>query len=57
MGASLGEDQGGATQINRRDSYEEGDDKGSGNSRDESRERRREKSPDRRGYDYERNSK
>ncbi|XP_020290627.1 uncharacterized protein LOC109858109 isoform X2 [Pseudomyrmex gracilis] len=37
---------------NRRDSYEDEDDKGSRNSRDENRERRREASPDRRRNEY-----
>lgn len=40
--------------LNRRDSYEDEDDEGSGNSREDSRERRREASPDRRRYEYDR---
>lgn len=55
VGASQGESQGvpGPT-SNRRDSYEDEDDEGSGNSREDSRERRREASPDRRRYEYDR---
>ncbi|XP_032676042.1 uncharacterized protein LOC116846398 isoform X2 [Odontomachus brunneus] len=57
VGASQGESQGvpGPT-SNRRDSYEDEDNEGSGNSREDSRERRREAaaSPDRRRYEYDR---
>ncbi|XP_011879945.1 PREDICTED: uncharacterized protein LOC105568691 isoform X2 [Vollenhovia emeryi] len=57
VGASLeSESQGLSGLSNRRDSYEDEEDEGSRNSRDESRERRREGSPDRRRYEYERKS-
>nr|XP_012218206.1 PREDICTED: uncharacterized protein LOC105669692 isoform X2 [Linepithema humile] len=55
VGASLeSENQGISGSSNRRDSYEDEDDKGSRNSREGSRERRREGSPDRRRYEYDR---
>ncbi|KAG7208272.1 hypothetical protein KM043_014515 [Ampulex compressa] len=54
VGASVGESQGVSSVSNRRDSYEEGDHEGSGNSREDSRERRRDNSPERRRYEYDR---
>ncbi|CAL1681823.1 unnamed protein product [Lasius platythorax] len=57
VGASLESEtsQGVSGPSNRRDSYEDAEeDEGSRDSRDESRERRREASPDRRRYDYDR---
>lgn len=56
VGASMREDQLAATgSPKRRDSYEDGDDEESGNSRDENRDRRRDGSPtDRRRFDYDR---
>ncbi|XP_012286422.1 uncharacterized protein LOC105702982 isoform X2 [Orussus abietinus] len=54
VGASMGEGQPITATPNRRDSYEDGDDEGSGNSREESRDRRRDASPERRHYDYDR---
>ncbi|KAK9310683.1 hypothetical protein QLX08_000014 [Tetragonisca angustula] len=54
VGASIRETQGISSVSNRRDSYEDEDDEGSGNSRDDSRERRRDSSSERRRYEYER---
>ena len=55
VGASVGETSNVLGPSNRRDSYEDGDDEGSGNSRDGSRERRRDgSSTDRRRYGYDR---
>ncbi|XP_015591007.1 uncharacterized protein LOC107265717 isoform X7 [Cephus cinctus] len=54
VGASVAENSGVPGPPNRRDSYEDGDDEGSGNSRDESRDRRRDGSPSGRRYDYDR---
>ncbi|KAK0179773.1 hypothetical protein PV327_005493 [Microctonus hyperodae] len=56
VGASMREDDIPASSSpKRRDSYEDGDDEESANSRDENRERRREPSPnDKRRYDYDR---
>lgn len=55
VGASLETSQGVSASSNRRDSYEdEEEDAGSRDSRDENRERRREASPDRRRYEYDR---
>lgn len=56
MGAPIAENQAGTGTSNRRDSYEDGDDEGSGNSREGSRDRRREPSPKSRHprYDYNR---
>ena len=48
------ETQGIPSVSNRRDSYEDEDDNGSGNSRDDSRERRRDSSSECRRYEYER---
>ncbi|KAJ8680007.1 hypothetical protein QAD02_015794 [Eretmocerus hayati] len=58
VGASVVENQGGTGPQNRRDSYEDGDDEGSGNSREDSRDRRRDPSPKSRHsrYDYNRKS-
>lgn len=53
VGASVRENKELQGPPSHRDSYEDGDDEGSVNSRDGSRDRRRE-SPDRRRYDYER---
>jgi hypothetical protein len=56
VGASIVENQIGSGLPNRRDSYENGDDEGSVNSREGSRDRRRESSPKPRipRYDYNR---
>ncbi|XP_015177291.1 PREDICTED: uncharacterized protein LOC107066825 isoform X5 [Polistes dominula] len=54
VGASEGGNQSVQVQSIRKDSYENEDDEGSGNSREDSRERHRDTSPDRRRYDYER---
>lgn len=57
VGASMGESEGVTGAPNRRDSYEDGDDEESGNSREGSRERRREQSPKSRISRYEHNRK
>lgn len=56
VGAPIAETQAGSGPPNRRDSYEDGDDEGSGNSREGSRDRRRDISPKSRQprYDYNR---
>ncbi|XP_043500404.1 uncharacterized protein LOC122522990 isoform X1 [Polistes fuscatus] len=54
VGASEGGNQSVQVPSIRKDSYENEDDEGSGNSREDSRERHRDASPDRRRYDYER---
>ncbi|XP_017880909.1 uncharacterized protein LOC108625408 isoform X3 [Ceratina calcarata] len=54
VGASMRESQGVSSASNRRDSYEDEDDEGSGNSRDDSRERLRDSSSEHRRYGYDR---
>ncbi|XP_035722882.1 protein transport protein Sec16A-like isoform X7 [Vespa mandarinia] len=54
VGASEGGNQSVQVPSVRKDSYENEDDEGSGNSREDSRERHRDASPERRRYDYDR---